>query len=291
MNSIHTKKIIAAVYICSGLFIVSSCKKESAGKAPFVFYSIEVSGSTVSFTNESTGATSYKWEFGDGAQSTEENPTHEYPGKGKYVPTLYATSANGVTAEASTVVYISKTSAVKLDDHSLADWDTVTHNVVVGGPRSGNFIMSKYDYDGENVYFYFEQHTSKSDENIYDLYIDADVDESTGYTTNEIPGGAYELLLEGTIFDDWVDPYYHSGDQQSFDGYKYQNISEFYTVGTWEEKSGVLRFEGALKRSKLRGLTGKGLRIGVQVAANDWSAIIGYSPDIETNAFFLDMSQ
>ena len=278
-------------YTCLCGYIFSSCKKESAGDSPFAFYSVEVHGSAVSFINESKGASSYKWDFGDGSESTEESPTHTYPGKGKYVPTLYATSASGVTTEASTVIYISKTTAVKLDDHSLSDWDTVTHNVVMGGPRSGNFIMSKYDYDGENVYFYFEQHASKSDGNIYDLYIDADVDMLTGYVTNEIPGGAYELLLEGTIFDDWLDVYYHSGDQESFDGYKYQSINEFYTVGTWEEKDGVLRFEGALKRSKLKGLTGQGLRIGVQVAANDWSAIIGYSPDLESDAFFLDMSE
>jgi hypothetical protein len=85
--------------------------------------------------------------------------------------------------------------------------------------------------------------------------------------TNEIPGGGYEVLLEGTIFDDWLDVYYHSGDQQSFDGYQSQSISEFYTVGTWQESNGVLKFEGALKRSKLKGLTGQGLRIGVQVCS------------------------
>ena len=280
-----------AISACLCVWIFSSCKKESAGNAPFAFYSIEVHGSSVTFTNKSEGATTYKWDFGDGSESTEESPTHEYPGKGKYVPTLFATSADGVTSEASTVINISKTSGIKLDDHSLADWDTVTHNVVIGGSKSGNFIQAKYDYDGENVYFYFEQNTSKGEGNIYDMYIDADVDMSTGYLTNEIPNGAYEVLLEGTIFDDWLDPYYHSGDQQSFDGYKYQNISEFWTVGAWEEKNGVLRFEGAIKRSKIRGLTGKALKIGVQVAANDWSAIIGYSPDLESDAFFLDMSE
>jgi PKD repeat protein len=268
-----------------------SCKKDEDKPAPFVFYSVAVSGNEVTFTNKSTGAASYKWDFGDGTESTEESPTHTYPGKGKYVPTLYATSPDGVTAEASTVLHISKTSPVKLDDHSLADWDTITTNMVVGGAGSGNFIKAKYDYDAENVYFYFEQHASKSDGDIYDLYIDADNDISTGYLTNEIPGGGYEVLLEGTIFDDWLDVYYHSGDQQSFDGYQYQSLSEFYTVGTWQENEGVLKFEGALKRSKLKGFTGQGLRIGVQVAANDWSAIIGYSPDVGSESFFLDMSE
>ncbi len=281
----------AAIYVFISVCIFSSCKKEAVNNAPFVFYSIEVNGNTVSFTNKSTGAASYKWDFGDGAESTEESPLHSYPGKGKYVPTLYATSSGGTTAEASTVIYISKTSSVKLDDNSLADWDTITYNMVIGGPLSGNFTIAKYDYDGENVYFYFEQETSKSDGNIYDMYIDGDNDISTGYLTGEIPGGAYEILLEGTIFDDWLDVYYHSGDQNSFDGYAYQSINEFYTVGTWEEKNGTLRFEGALKRSKLKGLTGQGLKIGVQVFTNDFNALIGWSPDLYSDSFFLDMSQ
>ena len=286
-------KIFFHTAVCAGAFVCmfSSCKKDEDKPAPFVFYSVEVNGNDVTFTNKSTGASSYKWDFGDGTESTDESPTHTYPGKGKYVPTLYATSSDGMTAEASTVLHISKTSPVKLDDHSLADWDTISTNMVVGGADAGNFIKAKYDYDAENVYFYFEQHASKSDGDIYDLYIDADNAISTGYLTNEIPGGGYEVLLEGTIFDDWLDVYYHSGDQQSFDGYQSQSISEFYTVGTWQESNGVLKFEGALKRSKLKGLTGQGLRIGVQVAANDWSAIIGYSPDVGGDAFFLDMSE
>jgi len=33
------------------------------------------------------------------------------------------------------------------------------------------------------------------------------------------------------------------------------------------------------------------MKIGVQVAANDWSAIVGYSPDLGSNPFFLDMNE
>jgi PKD repeat protein len=36
------------------------------------------SGQTVSFTNTSTGANSYFWEFGDGTTSTSANPTHSF---------------------------------------------------------------------------------------------------------------------------------------------------------------------------------------------------------------------
>ncbi len=39
---------------------------------------------TVSFTNSSTGATSYLWSFGDGSSSTTTSPQHSFPSKGAY---------------------------------------------------------------------------------------------------------------------------------------------------------------------------------------------------------------
>jgi PKD repeat protein len=286
-----TNRIILIVALIAAVNF-SSCKKDSSEPEPFVFYSVSVDGATVTFTNKSEGAATYEWDFGDGTTSREESPVHTYPGKGKYVPTLYATADNGVKGEASTVLQIAKTSSVKLDDNSLSDWDTVTHNVVIAGPNAGNFIKAKYDYDGNYVYVYFEQNTTHAAGNIYDLYIDADVDITTGLLSGEIPNGAYEVLLEGTIFDDWLDPYYFIGsDQQNFGNYTYQNLNEFYKVGTVQQTGSVQKFEFALSRSKIKGLTGKGLKIGVQVAANDWSAIIGYSPDQGSDAFYLDMSE
>ena len=163
---------------------------------------------------------------------------------------------------------------------------------MLGGANSGNFIKAKYDYDGNYIYVYFEQNTTKADGNIYDLYIDADNDATTGLITGDIPNGAYDVLLEGTIFDSWLDPYYFIGaDQQNFGNYTPQTINEFYTVGTVQQSGNVQKFEFSISRSKIKGLTGKGLKIGVQVAANDWSATIGYSPDQGTDAFYLDMSE
>jgi len=270
----------------------ASCKKDSAKPEPFVFYSVSVDGATVTFTNKSTGTATYEWDFGDGTTSTDENPVHTYPGKGKYVPTLYATFSSGEKAEASTVLHIAKVSSIKLDDNSLSDWDTITHNVVLAGDNSGNFIKAKFDYDGNYVYLYFEQNTTKADGNIYDVYLDADNDITTGLLSGDIPGGAYEVLLEGTVFDGWLDPYYFIGsDQQNFGNYQPQSISEFYKMGDVEQDGSVQKFEWAISRSKIKGLTGKGLKIGIQAAANDWSAEIGFAPDLGTDSFFLDMSE
>lgn len=288
MTNSTYKLLIAALMLMLGS---TSCKKEGSQIEPDPFYSYNISGLTVEFNNLSKNATSYKWDFGDGTSSTEESPTHTYPHKGKYVPTLTAVDQSGRSADASTVLHISKGSSVKLDDHSLSDWDTIAYNVVIAGKNGGNFVKAKYDYDGSYVYIYFEQKAKESDGDIYDLYIDADNNPLTGYATGDIPGGGYEVLLEGTVLGGWLDAYYHSGEQNNFGGYAAQSLSDYYTVGDIEESNGVLRFEFGLKRSKVKGLTGQGMKIGVQVAASDWSATIGYSPDAQQPAFYLDMSE
>jgi PKD repeat protein len=63
----------------------------------------------VIFTNSSLGATSYRWNFGDGAISTLTNPTHTYTAEGYYTVTL--TAING-TVEHSTTTNIHVTAPI-----------------------------------------------------------------------------------------------------------------------------------------------------------------------------------
>ncbi|KAA0255584.1 MAG: PKD domain-containing protein [Acidobacteria bacterium] len=52
-------------------------------------------GQVVSFRNESTGATSYLWNFGDGTTSTATNPTKTYSSARAYTVSLTATNTYG----------------------------------------------------------------------------------------------------------------------------------------------------------------------------------------------------
>ena len=53
-------------------------------------------GETMVFTNTSSGATSYQWDFGDGVgTSTEENPEYLYEDSGTYTVVLTATNVLG----------------------------------------------------------------------------------------------------------------------------------------------------------------------------------------------------
>lgn len=284
------------LYILLLLCAATACKKDDNNPAPLVVYTIAVDGNQVTFNNTTTGATSWKWDFGDGASSTEQNPVHVYQGKGKYVPTLYATSAAGVTAEGSTVIRISKTSPVKLTDNSLSDWDTISQNVITAGPAGGVFKKLKLDYDGQNVYFYGEMSGKLSDGAIFDMYIDSDNSAATGLLTSLFTGAAYDVLLEGQLLlKQSTAPipmamYYHNGPQTGFT-FDQQSGTDFFTMGTITEAGGIVRFEGKLDRSKIKGFTGAAIRLGMVATSSDWSTQLGTIPDEGAAAFLLNMPE
>jgi len=53
----------------------------------------------VAFNDESTNATSWLWDFGDGENSTQQNPIHVYDSVGIYSVALTVTNANGTACE------------------------------------------------------------------------------------------------------------------------------------------------------------------------------------------------
>jgi hypothetical protein len=266
-----------------------SCKKDKAQPTVDVIYTVAVDGLDVTFTNETKGATSYKWNFGDGTSSTEASPEHTYPSKGKFVPTLYVTTNDGATYEGSTVLRISKGSPVKLDDNTLADWDTLNNSVITSGAAGGIFKKVKFDYNGEYIFFYIEMASKKANGDIFDFYIDCDNNPATGLITGLFTNAGMDVLIEGAMLADWFDLFYHTGEQTAF-SFNPQSVSDFYKIGTVTESAGILKFEGRIARSKIKGLTGKGFKIGIAATKSDWSVTLGTAPDSNTAAFFVDTS-
>lgn len=285
MKHLKTYLIVFAAALCTTVW--SSCKKDDSKALTDLVYEVEVNGNEVTFTTVTAGVTNYKWDFGDGESSTEANPVHTYPGKGKYVPTLTA-SVGGEMVEASTVLRIAKSSPVKLNDNSLADWDAVTTNEVPLGATKGIFRKVKYDYDGNYIYMYAEIASTKANGDIFDFYIDSDNNPATGYLASFKDGG-YDVLLEGQLLLGGLDVFYHAGEQTGF-GFEPQSISEAHNLGTVVQDGGILKFEMRIARGKLKGLTGTATRIGIIATKNDWSATIGTAPDETASGFLIDMN-
>ncbi len=61
---------------------------------------------TVTFTDNSVGAISWNWNFGDGSTSTAPNPVRTYIAEGEYNVSLQITSANGCTSDTIKNSYI-----------------------------------------------------------------------------------------------------------------------------------------------------------------------------------------
>ncbi len=74
---------------------------------PVANFDFAVSNRSVSFTDHSTGnPTSWSWDFGDGATSAAQNPTHIYPAPGDYDVTLRVTNAFGEDELTQTVTVL-----------------------------------------------------------------------------------------------------------------------------------------------------------------------------------------
>lgn len=89
----------------------------------------------VNFNNQSTGASSFFWDFGDGTTSTDQSPSHDYTLAGKYTVTLTVEAAGGCTDIAT--AEIEATGIVGIEE-DLANIGELT---VFPNPSAGNFVL------------------------------------------------------------------------------------------------------------------------------------------------------
>jgi PKD repeat protein len=88
-----SKSLFMAFALFAGLgMIITSCSDETL---PVASFTSEATDLAVAFTNTSTDATSYSWDFGDGNTSTDANPSNTYAAAGTYTVTLTATNDDG----------------------------------------------------------------------------------------------------------------------------------------------------------------------------------------------------
>lgn len=97
---IKTRNLWTLAAMISLLF--SSCSSDDSGddgpvqpQFPVSDFTYVADGLEVTFTDTSTNAVSYSWDFGDSATSSEKNPVHMYAADGAYTVKLTTTNAAG----------------------------------------------------------------------------------------------------------------------------------------------------------------------------------------------------
>ncbi|MCB9232468.1 MAG: PKD domain-containing protein [Bacteroidia bacterium] len=105
-NPVHTYSGPGTYNVC--LTVNSACGTQTTCQtvtitcpSPVAAFTFNANGLTVSFTDQSTGGTTWSWNFGDGIQSTQQNPNHTYLTSGTFQVCL--TVGNGCLTSTSCV--------------------------------------------------------------------------------------------------------------------------------------------------------------------------------------------
>lgn len=121
----------------------------------------------VNFENKTIDGESYKWTFGDGTTSTEENPSHNYPAFGTYKVVLIATNSCGSTSVEQTLVLAEQaleakftadiqsacdSTKVQFMDNSLGDVDNWYWTFEGGTPSSSTEQNPSVQYTNSGDY-------------------------------------------------------------------------------------------------------------------------------------------
>lgn len=176
------------------LLVAISCKKEEDTGTKAVF-SYVADGFKVNFTNFSTNATSYEWDFGDGNTSTQRSPMHIFRAKGDFLVTLRASGGQAESTFVDTVVILGPNIRI---DGDFSDWDYVPY-ALENETGGGNILAAKTFASSDNLYFYIEG-TEQFSLAVLDLYIDADNNPATGFHTWMYPAASgADFLLEGNF--------------------------------------------------------------------------------------------
>ena len=93
VNGIDVESVLITVLEQTVLPIANFSINTTEGDAPL----------SVQFTDISQNSLSRSWEFGDGAISTEQNPTHIYYAAGNYIVKLIATNVNGTSLKSAII--------------------------------------------------------------------------------------------------------------------------------------------------------------------------------------------
>lgn len=110
---------------------------------------VNTSGGLVNFTNTSqNNPLSYSWDFGDGATSTQQTPSHVYGANGAYYACLTVSNASGSDTFCDTVRV---TAITPFNNPPIANRDSA--QIVYPAKATINLLANDIDPDGDSIVY------------------------------------------------------------------------------------------------------------------------------------------
>ncbi|MFK8006955.1 MAG: PKD domain-containing protein [Saprospiraceae bacterium] len=165
-NSPGVYSVDLTVTNASGSDMISQTDYITVNDVPSANFTQVTNGLTVDFTNTSTNANSYSWDFGDGNTSTETNPSHTYSGDGNYDVVLTATNDCGSVTSSQSITISTLPSAnfeanvtsgcaaltVQFNDLSSSNTTSWSWSFPGGNPSTSTEQNPSIGYNSAGVY-------------------------------------------------------------------------------------------------------------------------------------------
>ena len=256
--------------IALAMLIIVSCKKDDTSSGTKAVFSYIADGYKVNFTNFSTGATEYVWDFGDQtAGSTQKNPLHVFTQKGQFLVSLIAKNLDVTSTFIDTVLVLGPN--IKIDG-DFTDWTYVeyTHENVEG--TGGTLLAVKTFASAGYLNFYLEG-TSDFSLTVVDMYLDTDNDPETGLKSWMYPAGSgADFLCEGSVPEEWGDVYAHVGPGNDWDWEAVFTFGDMISFSEMKNNEGRKAIEFSIKREGL-GTLKKFVNFAIVESDEGWTEI------------------
>ena len=200
------KNIFSKIILLGAIAVMAAACGGEDPEKPRAIFSYEVNDLTVKFTNASSHADTYAWDFGDGKTSTEKNPEHTYAQNGTFKVTLTATGEGGVSSATEDVVV--EKQAISIDGN-FSDWDAlgsaVASTTCANNTQFTALKSLKVYADARYLYLLVEFDDSQLVDKEwvpFHIYLDADNSNATGGYGDQYADANTEAMLEGAVFAD-----------------------------------------------------------------------------------------
>ncbi len=161
-----------------------ACKGDEGNEVkPKANFSHEIDDLKVTFTDASTDAVSYAWNFGDTQTSTEKSPVHTYAASGTYEVELTVTSATGHTHSKKESILLEKP-LIKVDG-SFSDWAEVPAEKLATATLDETaatlVALKEVKFCADQMYIYMYMRLDTLNGNAMDIYLNIDGATENGY--------------------------------------------------------------------------------------------------------------